>query len=126
MVQGSPAFTNSPTCRTRDTIDGATKNEAEAKLGEIKRSILLRTYHQEQNKEPAKILRANYLFRAVALPRGAHTVEFRFDPLSYRYGVAMSLAGLGVGGIWALGAVVVGRRRRWPAAWPYGAGRGDG
>ncbi len=34
----------------RKLLDGATKNEAEAKLGEIKKSILLGTYWDEQKK----------------------------------------------------------------------------
>jgi hypothetical protein len=41
---------------------------------------------KEQN-----ILRANYLFRGVELPAGAHKIEFVYDPLSFRVGLAISL-----------------------------------
>lgn len=43
-----------------------------------------------------ELLRANYLFRAVALPPGEHDVAFVFDPPSIRLGAALSAAGLGL------------------------------
>ena len=42
----------------------------------------------------APILRANLLFRAVALEAGEHTVEFRYQPASLRWGAVISLAAL--------------------------------
>lgn len=38
------------------------------------------------------IRRANLLFRGVELPPGVHEVEFLYDPLSFKVGLAMSLA----------------------------------
>ena len=46
--------------------------------------------------EPVPILRANLLFRAVALPAGEHVVEFRYQPASLRWGAIISLAALAV------------------------------
>jgi hypothetical protein len=43
---------------------------------------------------PAPILRADLLFRAVAVPAGEHTVRFWFDPDSLKLGLALSLAAL--------------------------------
>ena len=40
------------------------------------------------------ILRADYAFRAVAVPPGRHIVEFRYRPASVRYGAALSVVGL--------------------------------
>jgi len=40
------------------------------------------------------LYRANYLFRAVAVPEGDHEVVFTFEPASYQRGRAISLAGL--------------------------------
>ena len=37
------------------------------------------------------LVRANYLFRGVALEPGQHTVEFRYAPDSFRVGAALSL-----------------------------------
>jgi hypothetical protein len=37
------------------------------------------------------IRRANYLFRGVELPAGAHQVEFVYDPLSFKIGLIVSL-----------------------------------
>jgi hypothetical protein len=43
-----------------------------------------------------KILRANYLFRAVELPAGNHKVEFIYDPESFKIGLAISLFTIGL------------------------------
>jgi hypothetical protein len=58
--------------------------------------------------EPAPVLRANLLFRAVALEPGAQRVVFTFRPASLRGGLVcsavglLSLALLGVGGKWSM------------------------
>jgi hypothetical protein len=41
--------------------------------------------------QPATIRRADFLFRAVRVPPGRHTVEFVYDPLSLRLGALVSL-----------------------------------
>ncbi|MBX6312667.1 MAG: YfhO family protein [Isosphaeraceae bacterium] len=43
---------------------------------------------------PAEILRTNRAMRGVALPAGTHRLVFRYDPLSFRLGIALSLLGL--------------------------------
>jgi hypothetical protein len=43
---------------------------------------------------PISILRADIMFRAVALPPGPHVIEFRYDPLSVRIGLWISGATL--------------------------------
>lgn len=50
--------------------------------------------------QPATIERANLMFRAVAVPAGRHTVEFRYRPRTF-------VAGLVVGG-WAIGLLAIG------------------
>ncbi len=42
----------------------------------------------------ATILRANYLSQGLVMQQGKHTVEFSYEPDSFRYGVLISLVGL--------------------------------
>jgi hypothetical protein len=44
--------------------------------------------------EPAKIERVDYLLRGVVLPAGAHRVDFRYEPKSWRIGWIVSLLAL--------------------------------
>ncbi|MDO8551068.1 MAG: YfhO family protein [bacterium] len=43
-----------------------------------------------------KIYLANYAFRAVEVPKGEHTVVFRYEPKSVRWGMRISLGTLGL------------------------------
>jgi hypothetical protein len=53
------------------------------------------------------ILRADYLFRAVALGPGSHDVRFIFEPPSLRRGATLSLAGLAIALVVILAGIVV-------------------
>lgn len=54
--------------------------------------------------EPAQLLRANYLFRAVAVPEGRHAVQFQYRPRSFLVGGLLSLVGiLAAFGLWRVG-----------------------
>jgi len=46
------------------------------------------------NGSRTDILRANYAFRAVELPKGENVVEFKYEPLSFYVGGLISLMGL--------------------------------
>jgi len=46
------------------------------------------------DSEPTQILRANHAFRAVSLPAGNHQIVFKYDPLSVKLGMVVSLIGL--------------------------------
>ena len=58
--------------------------------------------------KPSVIQRANFAFRAVAVPAGSHTVDFQYAPLSFTVGQAVS--GVALAGI--LAGLVLCRRRR--------------
>ena len=46
------------------------------------------------DKKETKIYRADYAFRAVGIPAGNHTVEFRYEPESWKWGLLLSGVGL--------------------------------
>jgi Bacterial membrane protein YfhO len=58
-----------------------------------------------------RVLRADYLFRAVAVPPGEHLVEFRYQPQSFQIGRAISLAALAIAVV-ALGLSFIPTLRR--------------
>jgi hypothetical protein len=41
--------------------------------------------------EEVEILRANYLFRAIVLEAGNHQIRFKYDPLSFKLGIGITL-----------------------------------
>jgi hypothetical protein len=62
---------------------------------------------------PAPVYLANFLFRAVQVPPGPHVVDFTFDPLSLRIGLAASVAALVFAAIVGVALpLLIGRRRR--------------
>jgi len=46
------------------------------------------------DNKPTTILRADYTYRAVLVPGGNHTVILRFNPLSVRLGIAISISSI--------------------------------
>jgi len=59
-----------------------------------------------------KIYQADYLFRTVFLEQGRHVVEFRYRPLSFRIGLAISLATAILCAVAVCGYLICGRQRR--------------
>ena len=62
----------------------------------------------EVDGRPADIERVDYLFRGVRVGAGLHTVEFRYEPLSWRIGWIVSLVAV----IGLVAALAIGLRRR--------------
>jgi uncharacterized membrane protein YfhO len=64
------------------------------------------------NGAPSPIYRTNYLFQGIVVPRGNHTVEFRFESTSFRIGALIS----GVSLIAFLTLLFLTKRGRWKHA----------
>ncbi|TYZ12498.1 YfhO family protein [Hymenobacter lutimineralis] len=65
--------------------------------------------------KPAPYVRANYVLRAMQVPTGKHTIEFRFEPTAYSIGNTVSLVSSILLILALLGTVVYALRRQ-PAA----------
>ncbi|MBI2941282.1 MAG: YfhO family protein [Chloroflexi bacterium] len=95
-TQGTqPAEQSSPA----DVLDYSSERiVARVRLGRPSFLFLADTYYPGWRAfvdgEERPVYRANYLFRAVPVPPGEHTVEFIFDPLSVRVGAALSTLSL--------------------------------
>jgi hypothetical protein len=57
-----------------------------------------------------KLLRANYFFRAVSLPAGDHSVNFVYDPVSFKIGATVSTVSAGL--IMIITVIIYLRRKR--------------
>jgi uncharacterized membrane protein YfhO len=68
--------------------------------------VVADTFHKEfratLDGQPVEILRVNHAFRGIRIPEGAHLVEMRYVPDSFRIGMAVSGAALCVllAGMW--------------------------
>jgi hypothetical protein len=56
--------------------------------------------------EETKIYRANYAFRAVPVPEGGHTVEFKYEPESFYWGLRLTV-GTGVVTLVGIGVLML-------------------
>ncbi|HWP47506.1 MAG TPA: YfhO family protein [Candidatus Limnocylindrales bacterium] len=52
------------------------------------------------DKTEVEIRRANYIQRAVKIPKGEHVVQFRYEPTSYKLGLFLTLLTLLISGVW--------------------------
>jgi hypothetical protein len=51
------------------------------------------------DKTEVEIQRANYIQRAVKIPKGEHVVQFRYEPTSYKLGLFLTLLTLLISGV---------------------------
>ncbi|HXH19948.1 MAG TPA: hypothetical protein VNJ07_12795, partial [Chitinophagales bacterium] len=61
---------------------------------------------------PVEHIRVNYVLRAMRVPAGEHTIEFKFEPESYYTGEKISLACSSVLLLWVAGMLVVELRKK--------------
>ncbi|MFW6189392.1 MAG: YfhO family protein [Planctomycetota bacterium] len=81
----------------------------------------------EVDGEPARLLRADYMLRAVRLGAGEHTVRFRYRPASFRLGAGLTALGLlllAAGGVWCgVRPDTAANERPWHRSYSSGRGR---
>ena len=115
---------NAPTHQAREgTIDGETKIthygnqnvQIEARVDQPGVLVLTDAFYPGWkvfvDGTEQRVLRANYLFRAVELGAGNHHVEFVYDPLSFKIGWIISLVTAGIVISISLASLVQRRKR---------------
>lgn len=113
MLESDPGLTLGPVEGARATIDSYKLNDVSVTV-ETPGPALVRLadlwypdWIATVDGRPAKILKADYLLRAVAVPAGRHAIEFHYRSKAVRDGLALSIASLLVvlagiiGGSWA-------------------------
>ena len=100
-----PTSTTATKTAVQITAEQPDQVEIEASLSRPSFLLLLDTYFPgwtaTVNGRPTKIYRADYNFRAIALPAGKSAVCFAYRPTSFRLGIAMSSASLlALGTVW--------------------------
>ncbi len=76
------------------------ENEIKFKNNSLKDAVLFLsdTYYPGWNAyvdgKRTKIYTADYAFRAVYFPKGEHTVEFKYEPISFKIGLGVSALSL--------------------------------
>jgi uncharacterized membrane protein YfhO len=68
-------------------------NTASTQLAVFSEVYYSRGWKAYVNDVEVPIIRANYILRSIFIPAGESTVEFRFEPTSYKYGKLISIAG---------------------------------
>jgi hypothetical protein len=107
---GAPRVEGSATVvsHAANEVSVETQSEREAIL------VLTDSYYPgwiaEVDGKRTEVLRADYVFRAVSLSAGRHTVVFKFRPGSFLFGAAVSCLGAAAWSAW--GILLILRRRR--------------
>lgn len=96
------------------TLDFSNPNRVEVDLTVTEPAMLVLTevwypgWQARVDGEPVELLRVNYLQRGVWINEGEHRVEFNFQPLIWRIGLAISAAG---GIVLLLAFGIIGKRQ---------------
>jgi uncharacterized membrane protein YfhO len=103
-----------PRGSVRLTRDGAQHVDIATDLDRPALVVLSDSYDEgwkpEVDGKPADALRANYVYRAVRVPAGRHTIEWSYRPVSFTLGIVTSSLSLSVFLLLA-GAAFIRRRR---------------
>jgi uncharacterized membrane protein YfhO len=90
--------TNSATVKISDTHFAAQHIEAQVDADAPSLVVIAQTFYEPWRAyidgRPAKVLRANYAFQAVAVPAGRHELKLAYEDRQFYFGAAVSLATL--------------------------------
>lgn len=110
LVEEDPGFPSGKQESKQADIISYTPNEINIQAVLSSKSLLLLTdifypgWKAYVDNKETPILRANYTFRSVVVPKGSHDVKFVYDPESFKIGVYLAL--IGFLGIVSLGFII--------------------
>ncbi len=96
VVEGLAGFTSQPAARDQAQITAYAPEYVEIHTRTADQTLLILSdsaypgWTATLDGQPTPIYTTNYLFRGVALPPGEHTVNFRYQPLSWQRGLWIS------------------------------------
>jgi hypothetical protein len=100
LLEEPPSFPSAAASEVRPVVRKFALNEVEIAVDTPQAGLLvcsesnMNGWTARIDGHPVRILPANYAFRAVEVPPGAHTIRFSYDPPGLAGGMTLSVLGL--------------------------------
>lgn len=114
-LKGQPQFDSSASIRMKENLNDKIIYEFNA--GTPQFAVFSEIYYNKGwdayiDGNKADYVRTNYVLRGMSIPAGKHTIEFRFEPQSYKTGNTLALWASIIGFIMIIAAIVMNVKKK--------------